>query len=73
MPAPVIGTATIAIRVESETVRPDSRTARIASRPTPAAATRRRSGVPYQHNVLFQEPAYEDGQPYAPDSEDDDE
>ncbi|GGS96804.1 hypothetical protein [Streptomyces violaceus] len=30
-----------------------------------------RPPVPYEHHVLFREPTYEDGKPYADDGEDD--
>lgn len=40
---------------------------------TPPRAAYPRPQVCHQHNVLFREPAYEDGQPYADlDDEDDD-
>ena len=40
--------------------------------PASAVAAVSRPRVPWRHNVLFQEPAYMDGQPYADDEDDDD-
>ncbi|CAL9668618.1 hypothetical protein SUDANB145_07295 (plasmid) [Streptomyces sp. enrichment culture] len=39
------------------------------ARPTPRPRPRR-SAVPYEHQVLFREPVYTDGQPYAAQDDD---
>lgn len=52
--------------VPSAALRIDTQAARLVRPAAPARpAPRPRSAVPYEHQVLFQEPAYTDGQPYA--------